>query len=166
MDENNRNNTGFPNERTNDRTREFGSGSSNFGASGTGSSSSGVTGFNVQSGSDTSAETCSHCGQPIHGSSSIEQFLGKIGLSEDMITNLKAQMGNVDVEHYLDTARDYLAGVKTSGNKAKEFARENPGKVAAGVAVLAVGAGILLNSLRDREERPDIIVTRDETERR
>jgi hypothetical protein len=54
-------------------------------------------------------------------------------------------MQNVDVEEYLNTARDYL---RTGGDKAKSFAKENPGKVAAGVAVLAVGAGLLLSALK------------------
>jgi hypothetical protein len=53
-------------------------------------------------------------------------------------------MQNVDVEEYLNTARDYL---KSNGEKAKSFAKENPGKVAAGVAVLAVGAGLLISAL-------------------
>jgi len=74
----------------------------------------------------------------------LEQFLGKLGITDEMIGNLKNQMQNVDVEEYLNTAREYL---KTGGDKAKTFAKENPGKVAAGVAVLAVGAGLLLGAL-------------------
>ena len=93
------------------------------------------------------AGTCAHCGQPLnHG---LEQFLGKLGISEDMLNNLKGSMQNVDVEEYLNTARDYLS---SRGEKAKDFAKDNPGKVAAGVAVLAVGAGLLLSALRkDRD---------------
>jgi hypothetical protein len=181
----NDNNNTFTSDRP---TNEFGSGSSNFGASGTGASNfgsggtgsensglgSGVSGFNVQSGTDrgmsSDVETCAHCGQPMHTSGSIEQFLGKIGLTESMISNLKSQMGNVDVENYLETARNYLkdAGMnmKSGSSKAKEYAKDNPGMVAAGFAVLAAGAGILLRSLRDREERGEIIIVRDETEPR
>lgn len=88
--------------------------------------------------------TCPHCGQTVGGSHGLEQFLGKLGISDDMINNLKSQMQNVDVEEYLNTARDYL---KTSSEKAKTFTKENPGKVAAGVAVLAVGAGLLISAL-------------------
>lgn len=51
---------------------------------------------------------------------------------------------NTDVERYLTTAREYAQG---NGDKAKEYAKENPGKVAAGVAVLAVGAGLLISAL-------------------
>ena len=70
-----------------------------------------------------------------------------IGISEDMVANLKNSMQNIDVEEYLNTAREYL---KTTGNKATTFTKENPGKIAAGVAVLAVGAGLLISSLGDK----------------
>jgi len=86
---------------------------------------------------------CEHCGRPTNRG--LEQFLGRLGISDDMIDNLKSSMQNVDVEEYLNTARDYL---KTNGEKAKMFAKDNPGKVAAGVAVLAVGAGLLLSALK------------------
>ena len=101
------------------------------------------TGFSVPKASDSNVGgTCETCGQPINRG--LEQFLGKLGISDEMIGNLKNQMQNVDVEEYLNTAREYL---KTGGDKAKTFAKENPGKVAAGVAVLAVGAGLLLSAL-------------------
>jgi len=93
-------------------------------------------------GASKARETCDSCGQPLnHG---LEQFLGRLGISDDMINNLKSSMENVDVEEYLNTARDYL---KTNSDKAKSFAKDNPGKVAAGVAVLAVGAGLLISAL-------------------
>lgn len=93
--------------------------------------------------SATDSGTCDRCGQPLnHG---LEQFLGKLGISDDMINNLKTSLDKVDVEEYLNTARDYL---KTNGAKAKSFAKDNPGKVAAGVAVLAVGAGLLISAMR------------------
>jgi hypothetical protein len=94
-------------------------------------------------GSSTSAEICPHCGQSVNRG--LEQFLGKLGINDDMINNLKSQMQNVDVEEYLNTAREYL---RTGSDKAKTYAKENPGRVAAGVAVLAIGAGLLLSSLR------------------
>src|SRR5438045_2646588 len=89
--------------------------------------------------------TCAHCGKPItanlHG---LEQFLGKVGISDDVINNLKSQFENVDVDQDLNTARDYVKG---NSGKAKDFAKENPGKIAAGVAVLAVGASLLISAL-------------------
>ena len=112
----------------------------------------GNTGFgSAKTGFDTGATPttsgyCPTCGQPRNAStnSGLEQFLGKLGISEDMVKNLKTSMQNVDVEEYLNTARDYLKG---STDKATTYAKENPGKVAAGVAVLAVGAGLLISAL-------------------
>jgi hypothetical protein len=115
-------------------------GSSMAGTSGTGSSMAGGH-----------ADTCKTCGRSMNESTTggLDAFLGKIGISDDMLDKLKGSMQNVDVEEYLNTARDYL---KDSGGKAKTFTKENPGKVAAGVAVLAVGAGLLLSALnRDKE---------------
>ena len=101
------------------------------------------TGFSVPKASDSNVGgTCETCGQPINRG--LEQFLGKLGISEEMIDNLRTQMQNVDIDEYLNTARDYL---KSSSAKAKTFTKENPGKVAAGVAVLAVGAGLLISAL-------------------
>lgn len=89
-------------------------------------------------------EVCSSCGQALNGNRGIEQLLGKLGISGEMIANLKSSMQDIDVEEYLDTARDYL---KSGTNKATSFAKENPGKVAAGAAVLAIGAGLLISAL-------------------
>jgi len=114
----------------------------------------GNAGFGTTSGSDlgtassqssgVSTGVCPHCGQSMNRNSGLEQFLAKIGISDDMINNLRSSMQNADIEEYLNTARDYL---RTSGEKAKSFTKENPGKVAAGVAVLAVGAGLLISAL-------------------
>ena len=109
-----------------------------------------TSGYKVSSATDTGATTsssfaCPHCGKSIPGvNRGLEQFLGKLGINDEMIGNLKSSIQNVDVEEYLNTAREYL---RSGGDKAKSFAKENPGKVAAGVAVLAVGAGLLLSAL-------------------
>ena len=101
------------------------------------------SGFGATNASEPKASAvCASCGQPMNRG--LEQFLGKLGITDEMIGNLKNQMQNVDVEEYLNTAREYL---RSGGDKAKTFAKDNPGKVAAGVAVLAVGAGLLLSAL-------------------
>ena len=92
----------------------------------------------------TGTGTCANCGQTLGGHQGLEQFLGKLGVNDEMIRNLKTQFQNVDVDQYLNTAREYLT---SNSGKAKDFAKENPGKVAAGVAVLAVGAGLLISAL-------------------
>ncbi len=103
------------------------------------------SGFGETSASEPrgTAGVCAACGQPLNRG--LEQFLAKLGISDEMIGNLKSQMQNVDIEEYLNTAREYL---RTGGDKAKTFAKENPGKVAAGVAALAVGAGLLISALK------------------
>ena len=104
-------------------------------------------GFGVSSATDTGH--CPTCGQSIRGNTGLEQFLGRLGINEEMINNLRNQFANVDIDEYLNTARDYL---KDGGNKATAYAKENPGKVAAGVATLALGAGLLFAALnRDKE---------------
>lgn len=113
-------------------------------ASGTDTASSG--GFGVSSA--TESEICPTCGQS-KNRGGLEQFLGRIGINDEMIHDLKTQFQNVDLDEYLNTARNYL---KDSGNKAGTYAKENPGRVAAGVAALAVGAGILFAAV-NRDKR-------------
>jgi hypothetical protein len=94
----------------------------------------------------TSSGYCPTCGQSrsATGNGALEQFLGRLGITEEMITNLKSSIQKVDIDEYLNTARDYL---KDGSQKATTYAKENPGKVAAGVAVLAVGTGLLISAL-------------------
>jgi hypothetical protein len=89
---------------------------------------------------------CPTCGQSrsATGNTGLDQFLGRLGISDEMIANLKSSIQNVDIEEYLNTARDYLKG---GSEKATAYAKENPGKVAAGVAALAVGTGLLISAL-------------------
>lgn len=111
-----------------------GSGSTPTSSGGTGSLAPASSGY------------CPTCGQSRAAStnSGLEEFLGRLGITDEMITNLKSSIKNVDVEEYLSTAREYLKG---GGEKATTYVKENPGKVAAGVAVLAVGTGLLISAL-------------------
>jgi len=94
----------------------------------------------------TVAGVCPHCGQAVERNKGLEQLLMRLGISEEMLDKLKTQFQNVDIDEYLDTAREYL---KDGGTKASKYAKENPGKVAAGVAALALGAGLLYAVKRD-----------------
>lgn len=107
------------------------------GLTGSGGGSMGGGSFsNSESSSDTSL--CPTCGQSKNRG--LEQFLGRLGITQDMISNLKGQFANVDIDEYMNTAREYL---KDGSGKATSYAKENPGKVAAGVAALALGAGLI-----------------------
>jgi len=105
------------------------------------------SGFGTTIGSDSErlGDVCPTCGHSA-GSGKLEQFLGKLGISDDMLRNLKSSMNTADVDEYLDIARDYL---RDGSNKAVSYAKENPGKIAAGVAVLAIGTGMLVSAMRD-----------------
>lgn len=128
-------------DQQNPTNSDWGTGSTGSmgGAGTTGTTGTASTGgFGVSSATDTGH--CPTCGQSVRGGTGLEQFLGRLGITDDMINNLKNQFSNVDIDEYLDTARDYL---KDGSNKATAYAKENPGKVAAGVAALALGAGLL-----------------------
>lgn len=93
-------------------------------------------------------ETCAVCGQS-SGGPGLEHFLGRLGITGEMVDNLKSQFSNVDVDEYLNTARSYL---KDGEMKATTYAKEHPAKVAAGVAALALGAGLLYAACRSEDE--------------
>lgn len=117
-------------------------GTGNFGGTGTGSGTGAPFGVTSATDRGTTGDSglCPHCGQSIKSGSGLEQLLGRLGITEEMIANLKTQFQNVEIDEYLNTARDYL---KDGSGKATTYAKENPGKVAAGVAALALGAGLL-----------------------
>jgi hypothetical protein len=122
---------------------------STMGPGSTSASDAGRTGGNMSRGtsSGTSSGTCAACGQSLNGNrvnAGLEHFLGRLGISEDMIQKLESSVSNIDVEEYLTTARDYL---REGGGKAKQYAKEHPGQLAAGVAALAVGVGLLVTAL-------------------
>jgi hypothetical protein len=115
-----------------------GSGGSTTGSDvGSGSGSSSMSAGGGKAGAET--EICPTCGQS-RGGGGLEQFLARLGITTDMMNNLKGQFQNVDIDEYMNTARDYL---KDGSSKATTYAKENPGKVAAGVAALALGAGLI-----------------------
>jgi hypothetical protein len=119
----------------------------NYGSTSSGTDTPTSGGFNASSATDSGL--CPTCGQP-KNRAGIEQFLGRLGITDDMVDNLKNQFQNVDIDEYLNTARDYL---KNTGNKAQSYAKDNPGKVAAGVAALALGAGLIYAAVnRDSKE--------------
>ena len=121
----------------------FGSTNTGAGSMGGGTGTGSGSPFGVTSATDrgTGSDTgnCPHCGQSLKGGG-LEQFLGRLGITDEMISNLKTQFQNVEIDEYLNTARDYL---KDGSGKATTYAKENPGKVAAGVAALALGAGLI-----------------------
>jgi glutaredoxin len=103
-----------------------------------GSTTTGTGGIGVTSAAEEAV--CPHCGASKNRDNGLEQFLGRLGISDEMVNDLKSQFKDVDIDEYINTAREYL---KDSSNKATSYAREHPGQVAAGFAALAVGAGLI-----------------------
>jgi hypothetical protein len=99
----------------------FGSGTTPTSSGGTGSMSSASSGY------------CPTCGQSRNpaANSGLEQFLGRLGISDEMITNLKTSIQNVDVEEYLNTAREYLKG---GSEKATNYAKSRQSRRGSGCA--------------------------------
>lgn len=93
-------------------------------------------------------DLCEHCGSPLNNPGAVEQLLARLGLNDQMIEKLKKTLEDSDIDEYVSTAREYL---KNGGDKAKAFTKDNPGKVAAGVAVLAVGAGLIINAMSKKD---------------
>jgi hypothetical protein len=146
MDQQNPTNTDWGTGSTGSMGGATGTPGSTSGGFGTGTGGTSPGGYGVSSATDTGH--CPTCGQSTRGGAGLEQFLGRLGITEDMINNLKNQFSNVDIDEYMNTARDYL---KDGSTKATTYAKENPGKVAAGVATLALGAGLLYAALnRDK----------------
>jgi hypothetical protein len=126
-----------------------GSDADTFGTSAAGESG---THGSPASSTDTEEQFCTHCGHALAESKGLEQFLGRLGISGDMFSNLKGQFQNVDIDEYLNTAREYLKG---SSTKVTNYTKENPAKVAAGVAALALGAGLIYAAVnRDKTDAP------------
>ena len=111
----------------------------------------GRSSFGVESGSDfrssqrRQAEICPTCGRSsIEQNRGLHEFLGRLGISEESIENLKGKIEDADIEEMIGAARDHLVAGR---NRATAYAKENPGKVAAGIAALAIGAGLLVAGL-------------------
>jgi hypothetical protein len=120
----------------------FGTGTDRGGLGGSGSTDSST--------GDEKEQYCTHCGHALNESKGLEQFLGRLGISGEMFGNLKGQFQNVDIDEYLNTAREYLKG---SSTKVTNYTKENPAKVAAGVAALALGAGLIYAAVnRDKSD--------------
>src|SRR5687768_5104174 len=79
----------------------LGTGSTSFGVtSGSDLGGSSTAGTGSSSSTGTEEQFCTHCGQSLSKGGGIEGLLG----------SLRSQFENVDVDEYLNTAREYLKG--------------------------------------------------------
>ncbi len=108
--------------------------------------------------SHSHSEKCDSCGTPLMGGkpaqfgdpgTALDGLLGSLGVNSEMLGKVKETLSKVDVDEYLSTAREYM---KASSGKARDFAKDNPGKLLAGLAVITVGAGLLFGTLNKDKE--------------
>lgn len=134
---------------------EFGAQSpdSGSGLSGRPDAGFGVTDASDLSASGTSSDTkttsresheCTHCGQSHVKGSDLQGFdkiLGSVGINEQAIQKMRESLENLDLDGYFTQAKEYFGD---SATKAKSFAKDHKAIIGAALAVVAVGAGVLI----------------------
>lgn len=73
-------------------------------------------------------------------STSIVSMLEKFGVNETQLNSVRETLKNVNLDQSLERAKEQ---VTDSIGKAREYAKKNPAAVAAGLAVLVIGAGLI-----------------------
>ena len=73
------------------------------------------------------------------------EALERFGLSSERVERLRDSIQEMDVRESVDKAQEYLA---EQIENARDYARENPGKVIGGAAGVLVGASLLAMALR------------------
>lgn len=112
----------------------------NIGTSGSFGTTGGDTGATDNVGSNFAAESATDAPAESGLTSSVVSILERFGVGEPQVNAVREALKNVNVDQQLDRAREQ---VNDSINKAKQYARQNPGAVLAGVAVLVIGAGLI-----------------------
>jgi ElaB/YqjD/DUF883 family membrane-anchored ribosome-binding protein len=73
------------------------------------------------------------------------EALERFGLSSDRVQRLKKAVDKLEVREQIDKASDYLS---EQIENAREYTRQNPGKVIGGAAGVLVGASLLALAVR------------------
>lgn len=81
----------------------------------------------------------------------IAEMLEKMGLNEQQLKTVRDSIEGMNVEESLEKARTY---VNDSLNKAREYAKQNPGVVIGGLSALVIAAGLLTASNVKRRNEP------------
>lgn len=81
---------------------------------------------------------------------SVAEMLEKLGLNAQQLKAVRDSIEGLNVDESLEKARTY---VNDSLNKARDYAKQNPGVVIGGLSVLVIAAGLLTAStLKRRSE--------------
>jgi hypothetical protein len=120
---------------------------STTGTTGTGSTgtTSGSEAFSSSENSALGSSSMADSGM----SAGIVSVLEKFGVGENQINAVRETLKNVNIDQQLDKAKET---VTESLTKARGYAKQNPGAVLAGVAVLVIGAGLLAASMKKEKD--------------
>ncbi len=77
--------------------------------------------------------------------SGLFEALERFGLTSDRVERLRTKLNEMDVRESIDKAQEYLS---EQIENARDYAKQNPGKVIAGSAGVLVGASLLAIALR------------------
>lgn len=80
--------------------------------------------------------------------SGLSGLLRKIGIGDDVIDKFKSSVSGVNMDSVKSSLNNM--DVKGSVNKARDYARSNPGKVLGGLALAVIGAGLMAQRSRSR----------------
>jgi len=111
----------------------------------TGDISTGTT-YGTTSATD-SGERCETCGHTPNETAGFETLLAKIGINDQTMTKVREALSDIDLDEQIKNVRGYLT---ESGGKAKDYAKANPAKVLGGLAALVIGAGVLMQSVKEK----------------
>lgn len=87
---------------------------------------------------------CTHCGQSHVKGSDLQGFdkiLGTVGINDQAIQKMRESLENLDLDSYFAQAKEYFGD---SATKAKNYAKDHKAIIGAALAVVAVGAGVLI----------------------
>lgn len=80
---------------------------------------------------------------------SFERVLKDLGIPDSTVEKMRESIENLDLENYFNQAKDYL---KDATAKAKTIAKDNKAIVAGALAVVTIGAGVLLAISRGKDK--------------
>jgi len=95
-----------------------------------------------------SGERCETCGHSQNETAGFEALLAKIGINDQTMTKVREALSGIDLDEQLKNVKGY---VTESSGKAKDYAKENPAKVLGGLAALVIGAGVLMQTLKEKK---------------
>ena len=129
-------------------------GASDLGGSlaGTGAATGGVS-FAGKTGSEADYHECSSCGERhMRGADAqgFDKILSTVGLNDKAIEKMRESLENLDFDSYFTQAREYLG---ESASKVKTYAKDHKTVIGTALALVAVGAGVLIASKRRGSEQ-------------